>query len=57
MSNQEIELSVKGYHYDIPSWLYITICQCPQVDHIKRDGDWYDIWTCDGWHWRIKIKQ
>ena len=55
MKNEEIELAVKGCGYRIPSSLYISICRSPQVDHVKRNGDFFDIWTRDGWYWRVQV--
>lgn len=55
MKNEEIEIAVRERNYCVPSLLYISICRSPQVDHVQRDGDWYDIWTMDGWHWRVKV--
>ena len=55
MKNEEIELAVKGCDYCIPSSLYISICQSKQVDHVKMDGNFFNIWTRDGWHWKVKV--
>lgn len=54
MNNREIDKAVKDYGYVIPVDLYIKICRSPQVDHVKADGEWTDIWTNDGSHWRVK---
>lgn len=55
MRNEDIETTVREHGYVLPSDLYIQICNSPQVDHVLRDGEWYDIWTNDGTHWRVRV--
>lgn len=55
MTDPEIDRIIREHGYVLPASVYISICQSPKVDHIKRDGDFYDIWTEDGWHWRVTI--
>lgn len=55
MNDNEIDRIVREYGYVLPVSVYITICRNKQVDHVRRDGDWIDIWTQTGWHWRIRI--
>lgn len=57
MTNDGIEKAVKKYGYIIPFPVYRDICNSPQVDHIKSDGKWVDIWTNDGAHWRVSVKE
>ena len=56
MNSQEIDRKVRECDYVLPIKLYSAICRSGQVDHVKRDGSWIDVWTKDGWHWRITVK-
>ena len=40
----------------LPFNVYAAICASDQIDHIKRDGDWIDLWANDGRHWRVKVR-
>lgn len=55
MTDQEIDRIIREHEYMLPASVYITICRSEQVDHVRRDGEWYDIWSRDGGHWRIRI--
>lgn len=55
MTDQEIDRAVREHGYVLPANLYVDICRSEQVDHVRRDGDWIDIWSQDGGHWRIRI--
>ena len=55
MTDPEIDRIVREHGYVLPVSVYISICRSEQVDHVRRDGDWIDIWTQTGWHWRIRI--
>ena len=55
MTDPEIDRTVWEHGYVLPASVYIAICRSWQVDHVRRDGDWYDIWSRDGGHWRIRI--
>lgn len=55
MNDKEIDRIIRECHYRLPVFIYAAICQSPKVDHIKRNDDFYDIWTEDGWHWRVTI--
>lgn len=53
MTDPEIDRIVREHGYVLPVSVYISICRSEQVDHVCRDGDWIDIWTRTGGHWRI----
>lgn len=55
MTDQEIDRAVREHGYVLPANLYVDICRSEQIDHVRRDGDWIDIWSRDGGHWRIRI--
>lgn len=54
MTNQEIEGMVREYNGVLPFKIYAVVCASPQIDHIRRDGDYIDLWSRDGGHWRIQ---
>lgn len=54
MSNEDIDRMVREHDYVLPFKIYAVVCASEQVDHIRRDGEWVDIWTHDGQHWRVK---
>lgn len=54
MTNQEIDRMVREHDYVLPFKIYAVVCASEQVDHIRRDGEWVDLWTNDGQHWRVK---
>ena len=56
MSNQEIEQLVRECGNVLPFNVYAAICASEQVDHVRRDGDWIDIWTDDESHWRVRVR-
>lgn len=56
MSSKEIDKIISEYNYVLPFKVYSTVCSSGQIDHIKRDNDWIDIWTSDGWHWRVTVR-
>lgn len=53
MYNWEIDEVFKKYNYKPPASVYIAVCGSPQVRHVKCDGEWIDIWSADGAHWRV----
>lgn len=55
MTDREIDRIIREHEYMLPVSVYITICRSEQVDHVCRDGDWINIWTRNGEHWRIRI--
>ena len=55
MNDNEIDRIVREHGYVLPASVYIAICRSRQVDHVRRDGDWIDIWSRDGRHWRIQV--
>lgn len=55
MTDQEIDRVVREYGYMLPADLYILICRSNQIDHVRRSGDWTDIWSRTGGHWRIQV--
>ena len=55
MESKIIDQKIRDCGYSLPDFLYIAICRSAQVDHVRRDGAWYDIWTTDGWHWRVTV--
>ena len=54
MSNEEIDRAVREYGYVLPFKIYALVCTSKQIDHVRRDGEWIDIWSKEGNHWRIK---
>lgn len=56
MNNEEISVAIRDYGNVIPFLLYKDICESPQVDHVLRTGDRYQIWTSDGCHWEVTVK-
>lgn len=55
MNDNEIDRIVREHGYVLPASVYIAICRSRQVDHVRRDGEWIDIWSRDGRHWRIQV--
>lgn len=55
MNDNEIDRIIREHGSALPAGLYVSICRSEQVDHVRRDGDWIDIWTRTGGHWRIRI--
>ena len=55
MNDNEIDRTIREHGYVLPVSVYIMICRSRQIDHVRRDGDWIDIWSRDGGHWRIRI--
>lgn len=56
MKNEEIAITVRECGNVLPFKLYKSICDSPQVDHVLRTGDKYQIWTSDGSHWEVTVK-
>lgn len=56
MNDTEIDRMIREYRCVLPVTIYVDICRSEQVDHVRRDGDWIDIWTRAGGHWRITVK-
>lgn len=55
MNDTEIDRMIREYRCVLPVTIYVDICRSEQVDHVRRDGDWIDIWTRTGRYWRIRI--
>lgn len=55
MTDPEIDRIVREHGYVLPVSVYISICRSEQVDHVKRNRDFFDIWTRDGWHWKVQV--
>lgn len=55
MTDLEIDRVVRDHDGLLPASVYIAICRSRQVDHVRRDGDWYDIWTRTGGYWRSTV--
>lgn len=55
MTDQEIDRVVREHGGVLPADLYVLICRSEQIDHVRREGDWTDIWSRDGGHWRIQV--
>ena len=56
MTDLEIDRFVREHDGVLPASVYISIFRSWQVDHVRRDGDWYDIWSRDGGHWRVTVR-
>lgn len=56
MNDNEIDRTVREHDGVLPASVYISICRSRQVDHVRRDGYWYDIWTRAGGHWRVEVR-
>ena len=54
MSNEEIDKIVRECGGVLPFKIYAIVCASEQIDHIRRDGDYIDLWSRDGRHWRIQ---
>lgn len=48
MSNEDINRIVGEYHGVLPFQIYAIISDSPQIDHIKRDGDYWRIQVIPG---------
>lgn len=55
MSNEEIDRMVRKHGGVLPIKVYAAICKSPQIDHIRRDGEWIDLWADDGSYWRVQV--
>ena len=53
MTDQEIDRAVREHGYVLPASVYIS---SRQLDHVRRDGEWIDIWSRDGRHWRVTVR-
>ena len=56
MKNEEIEITVRKCGNALPFKLYKAVCESPQIDHVLRTDERYQIWTSDGWHWEVTVK-
>ena len=56
MNDNEIDRIVREHGYVLPASVYIAICRSRQVDHVRRGGGWYDIWSRNGGHWRVTVR-
>lgn len=56
MTNEQISVAIRDCGNVTPFLLYRDICGSPQVDHVLRTGDRYQIWTSDGCHWEVTVK-
>ena len=55
MSNEEITKTVREYGGVLPFKIYAVVCASNQIDHIRRDGEWIDLWSNDGDHCRVQV--
>lgn len=55
MTSQEISNTVREYGGVLPFKIYAVVCASDQIDHIRRDGEWIDLWSHDGDYWRVKV--
>ena len=57
MYSEEIKnlLELKNYYIEVKE--YLQIIKSPQVDHIKYDNQFFNIWTRDGYYFKFKIKR
>lgn len=56
MNDTEIDKAIREYECVLPASVYIDVCRSRQVDHVRRDGDQYEIWSRTGGHWRVTVK-
>lgn len=56
MYSYEIERLLKSRNYLISIQEYLTITDSPQIDHIKYDGEKFNMWTTDNYIFTFKIK-
>lgn len=56
MTDPEIDRVAREHGHVLPASVYIRICRSEQVDHVRRDGEQYDIWSRTGGHWRVIVK-
>lgn len=57
MSNEDIDRIVGEYGGVLPFPVYAVVCDSDQVDHIIRNGDKIDLWSKDGWHWEVRVRE
>jgi cupin superfamily acireductone dioxygenase involved in methionine salvage len=56
--SHEIDSLLKSRNYTVSAADYISICNSsPQIDHIKACGDFYMLWTVDGYFWKITVRK
>ena len=55
MSNEDINRTVRECGGVLPFKVYAVVCASEQIDHIRRDGEWIDLWSHDGDHWRVQV--
>ena len=57
MMDQEIDRIVGGHKGTLPFSAYRDVINSPQVDHVVRNGNKFDIWTRDGRHWNVAVRK
>lgn len=59
MYSWEIHNELSKSNYIISSEVYKKICDSPQIQKIKYEpfGDYYEIYTNDGYYWRFKVER
>lgn len=55
MYSHEIEELLKLKNYLVSYKEYIKIIESPQVDHINYINGFFEIWTNDGYSFKIKV--
>ena len=60
MYSHEIDALMKKYNYDLPSFIYLELCNLlknPQIDHIQYNAysNSFVAWTTDGWSWNFQV--
>lgn len=55
MYSHEIDQTLKSQNYNVDADTYLHICNSsPQVTHDPY-SDSFELWTKDGYYWKIKI--
>ncbi len=55
MSNEDIDRTVREHGGVLPFKVYAVVCASKQIDHIRKDGEWIDLRSKDGRHWRVQV--
>ena len=57
MYSEEIRKLLEMKNYYITAREYLKIIKSPQVDHIKYENQFFNIWTTDGYYFKLKLKK
>ena len=57
MYSEEIKKLVELRNYYVSVKEYIQIIKSPQIDHIKYENESFNIWTTDGYYFKLKINR